>query len=187
MLNDLARHPATAKHVAGKLARHFVADEPPRRWSSGLARTLPDTGGDLKEVAKALGGVRRSLSLPPSKLKRPSEWVTAMVRAGGGTTADPRRFTAGQATLGEPLWRPPSPEGLTPTMRRAGSTAWDNAWTSPTPTPSAWPVRSIPVSVIDSVLEATVSATTTAGGRARREPSSRRWLSSFMSPEFQRR
>src|SRR6185436_1451148 len=29
VLADLARHPATAEHVARKLAIHFVADEPP--------------------------------------------------------------------------------------------------------------------------------------------------------------
>jgi uncharacterized protein (DUF1800 family) len=35
-----------------------------------------------------------------------------MVRATGLTQADPTRFTDGQALLGEPLWRPPSPKGF---------------------------------------------------------------------------
>ena len=48
--------------------------------------------------------------MPPGKLKRPSEWVVSMVRA-AGTQVDPARFSGGQATLGEPLWRPPSPRG----------------------------------------------------------------------------
>src|SRR3546814_6160849 len=30
VLRDLAVHPATARHVATKLARHFSGDEPPR-------------------------------------------------------------------------------------------------------------------------------------------------------------
>ena len=84
VLNDLAGHPATAKHVAGKLARYFVADQPPPTLVESLARTFQDTAGDLKEVAKALVASDEAWSLPPSKLKRPSEWVTAMVRAGGG-------------------------------------------------------------------------------------------------------
>ena len=49
---------------------------------------------------------------PATKLKRPSEWVTGIVRAAGLTQADPARFTDGQALLGEPLWRPPSPKGF---------------------------------------------------------------------------
>jgi uncharacterized protein (DUF1800 family) len=49
---------------------------------------------------------------PAAKLKRPCEWVVCMVRATGITQADPKRFTDGQALLGEPLWRPPSPKGF---------------------------------------------------------------------------
>jgi uncharacterized protein (DUF1800 family) len=48
---------------------------------------------------------------PPTKLKRPSEWVVGIVRATGLTQIDPVRFTGGQALLGEPLWRPSSPKG----------------------------------------------------------------------------
>ena len=54
MLADLARYPATATHVATKLARHFVADEPPPPLVERLAKTFRDTDGDLKEVSKAL-------------------------------------------------------------------------------------------------------------------------------------
>ena len=50
----LARHPATAKHVATKLARHFVADDPPPALVERLAKRFLDTDGDLKELAKAL-------------------------------------------------------------------------------------------------------------------------------------
>src|SRR4249920_613294 len=49
---------------------------------------------------------------PPNKLKRPGEWVVAMVRAAGITQVDAARFTAGQVLLGEPLWRPSSPKGF---------------------------------------------------------------------------
>ena len=40
------------------------------------------------------------------------EWAVGMVRATGGTKANAKRFTDGQALLGEPLWRPPSPKGF---------------------------------------------------------------------------
>src|SRR6202030_2359722 len=66
---------------------------------------------DLKEIAKAMVSSDEPWTQPPTKLKRPSEWVVGMVRAAGVTQADPARFTAGQALLGAPLWRPPSPKG----------------------------------------------------------------------------
>ncbi len=54
VIADLARHPATARHIARKLAVHFVADEPPPPLLEKLARTFRDSDADLKEMAKAL-------------------------------------------------------------------------------------------------------------------------------------
>src|SRR5258707_4824334 len=77
-----------------------------------MAKVSVDTEGDLKEVARAMVKSDEAWTQPASKLKRPSEWVVGMVRAAGITQADPKRFTDGQALLGEPLWRPPSPKGF---------------------------------------------------------------------------
>jgi uncharacterized protein (DUF1800 family) len=112
VLRDLATHPATATHVATKLARAFIADTPPPVLVERMAKVFRDTEGDLKEVAKTMVLSDESWTLPPAKLKRPSEWVTCMVRATGLLQADPARFTDGQALLGEPLWRPSSPKGF---------------------------------------------------------------------------
>jgi uncharacterized protein (DUF1800 family) len=111
VLRDLADHPSTAVHVATKLARHFVADDPPAVLVERLAKVFRDTSGDLKEVAKALVTSPEAFALPPTKLKRPSEWMVSVVRAAGLTEIDPRRYTSGQALLGEALWRPTSPRG----------------------------------------------------------------------------
>ncbi len=61
VLADLARHPATARHMAQKLAAHFVADEPPPSLVAKLEKTFRDTDGSLKEVAKSLVARRRVL------------------------------------------------------------------------------------------------------------------------------
>jgi uncharacterized protein (DUF1800 family) len=111
VLRDLAAHPATATHLATKLARYFIADTPPPPLVEKMAKVFLDTAGDLKEIAKAMVSSPESWTQPPTKLKRPSEWVVGMVRATGVAQADPARFTAGQALLGEPLWRPSSPKG----------------------------------------------------------------------------
>jgi uncharacterized protein (DUF1800 family) len=111
VLRDLAAHPATATHLASKLARHFIADTPPPALVERMAKVFVDSSGDLKEVAKAMVSSDESWTQPPTKLKRPTEWVVGMVRATGITQSNPARFTAGQALLGEPLWRPSSPKG----------------------------------------------------------------------------
>lgn len=111
VLRDLAAHPATATHIATKLARHFVADEPPLGLVEQMAESFRETEGDLKQVAIAMVSSDEAWRGPPSKLKRPSEWGVGMVRATGITTVDPERFTGGQALLGEALWRPSAPKG----------------------------------------------------------------------------
>jgi len=130
VLAALARHPATAKHVAAKLARHFVADAPPSGLVERLAGRFLDTEGNLKEVAKALVTAPEAWETPRAKLKRPGEWIVGAMRAvdlepSSGIFAKSRlpgpriRGAAdllivlqAQELLGEPLWRPPAPSGF---------------------------------------------------------------------------
>ncbi|HTP92033.1 MAG TPA: DUF1800 family protein [Xanthobacteraceae bacterium] len=112
VLADLARHPATARHIAQKLARHFVADEPPPALVAKLEKTFNDTDGNLKEIAKVLVTADESWSAPRGKLKAPSEWVIGTLRLTGAQWVIPiGRVMAAQASLGEALWRPPAPNG----------------------------------------------------------------------------
>lgn len=112
VLSDLARHPATAKHIAEKLVRHFVADQPPPALVELLARKYRETDGNLKELAKLLITSPDAWSAPRSKIKRPSEWIIGALRATGVTPSDIRPVIQAQNMLGEPLWRPPAPKGF---------------------------------------------------------------------------
>ncbi|PDT69879.1 hypothetical protein CO683_08955 [Bradyrhizobium ottawaense] len=111
VLRDLAAHPATATHVATKLARHFVTDAPPPTLVEQMTKSFRETDGDLKQIAIAMVSSDEAWRAPPAKLKRPSEWVVGMVRATGITQVDPVLYTGGQQLLGEPLWRPSAPKG----------------------------------------------------------------------------
>jgi uncharacterized protein (DUF1800 family) len=111
VLADLARHPATAKHIAFKLARHFVADDPPPALVARLEQRFNETEGDLWEVSKALVAAPESWSEERVKIKRPSEWTVAYLRA-ARFTGDVRAMVAATNRLGEPLWRPPAPRGF---------------------------------------------------------------------------
>lgn len=112
VLADLARHPATARHIGEKLARHFVADDPPPALVAKLAKTFLDTDGDLKQVARTLVTAEESWIAPRQKLKPPAEWIAGVIRL-SGTAADIPigRIMNAQVALGAPLWRPPAPNG----------------------------------------------------------------------------
>ena len=111
VLTDLARHPATATHIATKLARHFIADDPPPALVARLAQRFTETEGDLWEVSKALVNAPESWSEERVKIKRPGEWQVALLRA-ARFTGDARVMVQGMNRLGEPLWRPPAPRGF---------------------------------------------------------------------------
>ena len=83
VLNDLASRPATARHVATKLARHFVADDPPKEAVDALARTFIETDGDLHAVSLTLIGLPQIWSAPLTKVKTPNDLVTSACRTFG--------------------------------------------------------------------------------------------------------
>jgi uncharacterized protein (DUF1800 family) len=111
VLADLARHPATATHIATKLAIHFIADDPPSTLIERLTRCFRDTDGNLKEIATALITAPEAWVPQQDKVKRPGEWLVAALRA-TGIKGEIQRLVGTQALLGEPLWRPPAPKGF---------------------------------------------------------------------------
>src|SRR6266508_908559 len=112
VLATLARHPATAKHLAAKLARHFVADAPPPALVERLAKRFLDSQGDLKDMAKALVTAPEAWDAPRTKLKRPGDWIVSALRATGVTPPDIGPVMQAHNLLGEPLWRPSAPKGF---------------------------------------------------------------------------
>ncbi len=110
MLRALAVHPSTAHHLATKLARHFVADEPPVALVERLAAVHVASGGDLSAVYRALLDAPEAWATPLAKFKTPWEWNVSALRAVGARTADARAVGA-VTELGQPIWRPGSPAG----------------------------------------------------------------------------
>lgn len=112
-LAALARHPATAQHLAQQLASHFVADTPPPVLVDKLTRSFRDSDGDLKAVARTLIDADESWIAQRQKLKTPAVWIASVLRATGAQALIPiGQIMNAQATLGEPLWRPPAPNGF---------------------------------------------------------------------------
>ena len=185
VLRDLARHPATAKHVAQKIAIHFVSDTPPPAFVDRLAKRFLDTQGDLKELAKALVASTEAWDAPREKLKRPGEWIVGALRATGYAPPDVRPVVQAQNLLGEPLWRPPAPKGFSD-----ATAAWMDGLSQRLDIANQLSRRvgSLvdPVDAIDMVLGPLASADTRRAV-ARAESRSQALTLLLMSPEFQRR
>ena len=185
VLADLARHPATAKHIAQKFARHFIADEPAPALVETLSRRFLDTGGDLKELAKALIASDDAWDAPRTRIKRPGEWIVASLRAIGASPADARPVVQAQNLLGEPLWRPPAPNGFAD-----DNATWLDGLSQRLDLANQWARRNAgdadPMAVFDETLAPIASEDTRRTiSRAESRPQALALL--LMSPEFQRR
>jgi uncharacterized protein (DUF1800 family) len=111
-LQMLARHPSTARFIGTKLARHFVADDPPPALVDRLARAFADSDGDLPRVYHALLAAPEAWQAGPAKLKTPEEFVVSAARLLRlGTRTVQRAPDAGLAALGQRLQAAPSPAG----------------------------------------------------------------------------
>ncbi len=111
ILHDLVRSPATALHIARKLARHFVADEPPASLVQRLAATFTRTGGDLPSLYRELVAAPEAWLPASAKFKSPWDWVISSQRALSRQEIPPAQTTKLMNQLGQPVWRPGSPAG----------------------------------------------------------------------------
>jgi uncharacterized protein (DUF1800 family) len=111
VLLDLAAHPATAMHIATKLARHFTSDTPPPALVSKLAAAFQKSGGDLPSVYRVLIDAPEVWAASP-KFKSPWDWSVSALRAVGVTSIEGQQTANMLNQLGQPVWRPGSPAGF---------------------------------------------------------------------------
>jgi uncharacterized protein (DUF1800 family) len=111
VLQDLAASPATAQHLATKLCRHFIADEPPPAAVDRLARVFLANSGDLPSVYRALIDAPEAWSAPLSKYKTPSDYIYSSWRALQLPVPDGPKAVAPFELLGQRNFSPGSPAG----------------------------------------------------------------------------
>ena len=112
VLDDLARHPSTARFIATKLARHLVADQPPPALVARLAARFIETDGDLAAVYAALIDAPETWAGTGAKLKTPEEFVVSSARLlRVGDKLASRAPDAGLTALGQRPHTAPSPAG----------------------------------------------------------------------------
>jgi uncharacterized protein (DUF1800 family) len=184
-LADLARHPATSRHIARKFAAHFVADEPAPVLVERLAKSFSQTHGDLKALAVTLLDSDEAWSSERTKLRSPHEFLMATVRAVGRVPEEPGLLLGPLVVMGMPLWQPPGPNGWPGTVA---------AWATPKGMKSRLDISAaVAARLKDSLhpaglLEATLGEAATRETRqavARAESRHQGLALLLMSPEFQ--
>lgn len=112
ILRDLAQHPATAKHIATKLARHFEGDAPSAALVSRLEASFLKTGGDLPSLYRILAESAEIRKPQQTKFKTPWDWLVSAHRALNVQDKPSARTVQVLTQLGQPVWRPGSPAGF---------------------------------------------------------------------------
>lgn len=185
-LDDLAAHPSTARHIARKLAQHFVSSNPPPGLVARLETSFRETGGDLGALATALATAPECWAEPLRKITSPYEFCLGLSR-GLSVDAHPGEMLRLAQALGQPIWQPPGPQGW-PDL--------DESWLGPSPirerlrvaekasrlVPKLADPRAVAVDLFGPALS---DATREAIRRA--ETREQGFVLLIMSPDFQRR
>ncbi len=111
VLKDLAKHPATATHIATKLVRHFVSDDPPQDAVERVAKAFRDSEGNLPTVHRVLIELPQAWAQPTAKFKTPHEFVVSTFRMLDFVPAQPQQVAAPFQLLGQRPYSPGSPAG----------------------------------------------------------------------------
>ena len=111
VLDLLARHPSTARFIATKLARRFVADEPPSALIARAADRFKATDGDIREVVRVIVTSPEFLASRRAKTKNPFEFVVSAVRVTGLEVANALPLVQALRDLGMPIYGAQPPTG----------------------------------------------------------------------------
>jgi uncharacterized protein (DUF1800 family) len=187
ILTDLAAKPQTAKFICGKIARHFVADDPSPALVARLEAAWSASDGDLVKVADALIGAPEAWEPTPRKFKTPYEFIVSSYRAAGGQPNGFQQFGPIMTALGQKPFSAPSPKGWAEDAQ---------SWAAPDAivkrmqfaqafSASATRDRDPTTLAADALGERLSPETAKAVARAESRPEGFALL--LMSPEFQRR
>ncbi|HJZ19556.1 MAG TPA: DUF1800 family protein [Bradyrhizobium sp.] len=187
VLADIARHPSTAKFIATKFARHFVADDPPPSLVARLQGAFLKSDGDLRALATTLVDSDEAWRAPLTKMRSPYEFLVATGRLLGQIPEDPGRYLGGLNVLGQPLWSPAGPNGFPDS---------NAAWAAPegmklrldiSAQVAARVAESIDPNTLLELAAADAASTETRHTIERAESRQQALALLLMSPEFQRR
>ncbi|NJN05880.1 MAG: DUF1800 family protein [Rhodobacteraceae bacterium] len=111
VLEIVALHPSTARHLATKLCRRFIADEPGERSIAAVARAFLDSGGDIRSTLRAVFDAPEFWSARGGKFKRPFHFVVSTLRATDAEVHGGRVLEDFLLRMGQLPFHYPTPDG----------------------------------------------------------------------------
>jgi uncharacterized protein (DUF1800 family) len=113
VLDILAHHPSTAHFISLKLAKRFVADDPPPALVDRMAKTFRKTDGDLRAVMRTM--LQSDEFWAPesyrAKIKTPFEYVVSALRATDADVTETQPLLNQLNTMGMPIYGMQPPTG----------------------------------------------------------------------------
>lgn len=187
-LRAIARHPSTARHIATKLVRHYVADAPPPACVARVAAAFTASDGDIAATMGALIDSPEAWQEARAKFKRPEEYLVSALRAVGAREMPPNALIAGAELLGQRIYFAPGPDGWADSADAwlSADLVWKRLeWTQTLAQRVARADRA-PMPWALSVLGPSISQATSQAIERAESPEQAAILM-LMSPEFQRR
>jgi uncharacterized protein (DUF1800 family) len=111
VLEIIALHPSTARHLAEKLCRHFIADDPPQGAVASVADAFLKNAGDIRATLRALFSTAEFADARGAKFKRPFEFVVSALRTTNADTDAGPPLVDYLLRMGHAPFRYPTPDG----------------------------------------------------------------------------
>ena len=113
VLDLLARHPSTARHISFKLAQYFVADKPPQTLVDKLSKSFSESDGDIAAVLNTLfhSSEFYDKNYRGKKFKSPYRYVISSLRATDSRVEDVKPLLNFLKQTGQPLYQCLTPDG----------------------------------------------------------------------------
>ncbi|PZM79281.1 MAG: hypothetical protein DKT66_22655 [Candidatus Melainabacteria bacterium] len=111
LVNIACVHPSTAKHIAKKLVRHFVSEDPPESLVNSVAKRFSESGGQIKPMLREILYSSEFKASAGSKMKRPFQFVVSCLRATGADTMAGDEVLEYLTRMGHGPFQYPTPDG----------------------------------------------------------------------------
>jgi len=114
VLDILVKHPSTAETICTKLARRFLADDPPREIVNKASQVFLESRGDIIAVLRVIlldGFPQIQQENTPLKYKRPVNYLVSALRSSGANTDGGKTLQRYLKNMGQPLYEWPTPDG----------------------------------------------------------------------------
>ncbi len=113
VLDIVAHHPSTARHLATKLCRRFIGQKPDDATVESVANAFTASGGEIRETLRVLITSLAFRASAGQKIKRPFRYLVSALRATGADTDGGEKLQSFLLSMGHAPFQYPTPDGYT--------------------------------------------------------------------------